>query len=114
MAEQPEKEAVQDNSEVLAAIAALEMLYGKQVQELNGRIDEIQTNAANSEKAPIVARLVANTACPLEEDSLKGMAVSDLLKLETSYTPADYSGNSGSFYAHVDANEGEYKTEVVK
>ncbi len=96
-----------------AQFAKLEGLIESLATSLNGRIDEIQTNAANSEKAPIVARLVANAACPLEEATLTAATVSELTRLEASYKPADYSGNGGNFYAHVDANEGEYKTEVV-
>lgn len=111
MADQPDtQEPVvnNDNSAILAAIADLQKSFDTKVQELDGRIDGIIANQAKVEKAPIVARLVANERCPLEEESLLAMSACDLKKLEASYKPADYSGNVGSFFANVNA-DGEFK-----
>ena len=57
---------------------------------------EAQLNAnTNQEKADLIASLVANERCPLEEEALKKLGVPELKALAGSYAPADYSGRGG-------------------
>lgn len=48
-------------------------------------------NAAEAEKKAVVARLVANTSCPLDEAQLNMLDVDALKKVETSYMPTNYA-----------------------
>lgn len=52
-------------------------------------------SAAETEKKEIVARLVANDACPLDEATLNGINMDSLRKLEQSYLPTNYAAMGG-------------------
>lgn len=51
---------------------------------------------AETKKANVISRLIANAACPLDETTLKGLSVMQLEKLEASIQPTSYLG-LGSF-----------------
>ena len=51
--------------------------------------------AAETEKKDVVARLIANGSCPLDEAVLNGMALDILKKLELSYQPTNYAALGG-------------------
>jgi hypothetical protein len=62
------------------------------------RLDAIEArlNAnTNQEKADLIASLVANERCPLEQEALQKLGVPELKALAGSYAPADYSGRGG-------------------
>lgn len=50
---------------------------------------------AETKKSAVVARLIANAQCPLDEATLKGMSLMNLEKLEASYQPTNYAGLGG-------------------
>jgi len=62
------------------------------------RIDELAANAVvtvDNKKDEIVQRLIANKACPFDEQELTEMSESQLVKLESALKPTDYSGRGG-------------------
>jgi hypothetical protein len=110
---EPKQEPVViDNSAQIDELKGLIKDLVTSIETVNGRVDEVITNSANSEKAPIVARLVANERCTLEADSLQAMSVADLSKLEAAFKPANYAGNGGSFSAFISTDENVKYVEV--
>ena len=59
-------------------------------------------NAAEAEKKTVVARLVANQSCPLDEAQLNALDVDALRKLELSYMPTNYAA-LGAFVPNASA-----------
>lgn len=51
----------------------------------------------NAEHDKLVASLVSNEQCPLDDELLKGMTNDALRKMVNAYKPASYVGNGGSF-----------------
>lgn len=72
---------------VQAAVAPLAV----QVQTLIAN----QQAMAESEKAALIADLVANEACPLPETALRKLDLSELQAYAAEFTPADYSARPG-------------------
>jgi hypothetical protein len=67
-------------------------------------IDALVANkvAEHLRRHDVVSKLVANDKNPFDEDDMKAMSVDQLVKLEKSIRPADYSGQGG-FAANSDA-----------
>jgi len=52
---------------------------------------------AETKKAGVIARLIANASCPLDEATLKGLSIDNLERLEASFRPTNYAALGGSF-----------------
>lgn len=77
------------------------------VEGMRSLLSGLRTNAER-EKAGIIGRLVANTACAFTREDLAVWSVEQLEKLERSLLPASYAGRAGGFAANQRSDSSEW------
>lgn len=100
---QPLVDALKDTPQVNQAAPAdlaktIAEAVATAVAPLTAKVDGLianQQTQAESEKAQLIAELVANEACPLPETALKKLDLAELQAYAAEFTPADYSARPG-------------------
>lgn len=93
------KDAPQTNQQATPDLAKLvETAVQAAVAPLTVQVQTLIANQqaqAESEKAALIADLVANEACPLPETALKKLDLAELQAYAAEFAPADYSARPG-------------------
>ena len=66
-------------------------------------LSALRANAAG-QKEELVGKLAANCRCAFSKSDLQGLSVEQLLKLQRSLAPADYSGRAGAARAEPESD----------
>lgn len=110
------KDAPQTNQQATPDLAKLvETAVQAAVAPLTVQVQTLIANQqamAESEKAALIADLVANEACPLPETALKKLDLAELQAYAAEFAPADYSARPG-LRVHAASDDMPY-TDWVK
>lgn len=78
------------------------------MDKLTAALDGVVANA-DRERSDLIAALVATERCTLSKEELAGLAVDSLRKLQTTFTPRNYTANAGALVSNTLASEDEFR-----